>query len=76
VVVDVLTKRAAQMSSRSVRPWKESRVGKQQVRYDDAKAYRVNLQNNTPSARRMKYWRHPNGRIELDLVGLHDDGLD
>ena len=76
VVVDVLTGRASQMSSRSVRPWKETRTGKQQVRHDGAKAYRVNLQNNTPSARRMKYWRHPDSRIELDFVGLHDDGLD
>jgi hypothetical protein len=76
VIVDVLTGRASQMSSRSVRPWKETRTGKQEVRHDGAKAYRVNLQNNTPSARRMKYWRHPDSRIELDFVGLHDDGLD
>jgi hypothetical protein len=76
IVVDVLTGRAGLMAVRSVRPWKQSRTGKQQVRADGAKAYRVNLQNNTPGARRMKVWRHLDGQTELDFVGLHDDGLD
>ena len=76
VIVDVLTERANQMAARAVRPWKESRAGKQQRRADGAKAYRVNLQNNTPGARRMKYWQRADGRIELDFVGVHDDGLD
>jgi hypothetical protein len=31
------------------------------------------MQINTPSARRLHYWRCPDGTIELSSVRLHDD---
>ncbi len=46
----------------------------QRVRADDgAKAWRVSLQINTPSARRLHFWRLPDGGVELSRVGVHDD---
>lgn len=43
------------------------------VREDGAQAFRVSLQVNTPSARRLHYWQLSNGQIELSRVVLHDD---
>lgn len=34
---------------------------------------RAPLQQSSPSARRLSYWRHPSGQIELSRVVLHDD---
>lgn len=34
---------------------------------------RAPLQQSSPSARRLNYWRSPSGRIELSRVALHDD---
>lgn len=39
---------------------------------DGAKAYRLYLQQGTPSARRLHYWQLADGRIELANVGFHD----
>jgi hypothetical protein len=43
------------------------------LRRDGAKAYRAALQQRTPSARRLHYWRRPDGALELSKVGLHND---
>lgn len=39
---------------------------------DNARAYRLNLQQGTPSARRLHYWQRNDGVIELANVGVHD----
>lgn len=42
-------------------------------RDDGAVCWRVSLQVNTPSARRLHYWRLPSGSYELSRVVVHDD---
>jgi len=42
-------------------------------RDDGATCWRVSLQVNTPSARRMHYWKLPGGAYELSRVVVHDD---
>lgn len=42
-------------------------------REDGALAWRTPLQQNTPSARRLHWWRRQDGTIELSRVVLHDD---
>jgi len=43
------------------------------VRADGATAWRCYIQQNTPSARRLVWWRYPDGRIEFAKIALHDD---
>ena len=43
------------------------------TREDGAVCRRAPLQQKTPSARRLSYWRLPDGTIELSRVALHDD---
>lgn len=45
----------------------------QVTRADGARAYRIAVQIKTPSARRLHYWRLPDGSVELSRVVLHDD---
>lgn len=76
VCAEVLSDLAAENSSRAVKAWADGKNGPQQMRASDgALAFRVRLQTNTQSARRMKYWRLPDGSMELDWVGVHDDGI-
>lgn len=42
-------------------------------RADGAKAWRCSLQANTPAARRLHFWRLPDGSVELANVVYHDD---
>lgn len=42
------------------------------VRDDRAKAYRVDLETNTAAARRLHYWRVPDGTVEFQRVCFHD----
>ena len=74
-VVHVLTGRAPQMNGLQVHPLRSGLGGDdpQRVRDDGAACWRVSLQVNTPSARRMHYWRLPGGGYELSRVVLHDD---
>lgn len=74
--VDVLTGRAETLASRELHPLRVGEAGgtEQRVRAEDgAKAWRVSLQINTPSARRLHFWRLPDGGVELSRVGVHDD---
>jgi hypothetical protein len=75
VLVEVLTGLAKDLDSRRLHPWVEGKAGQQEKRSDGAKAWRVSLQNDTPGARRLKYWQIAGGAIELDFVGHHDDGI-
>lgn len=40
---------------------------------DRAKAYRANLETNTAAARRLHYYRLPDGTVEFHSVNTHDD---
>ena len=75
VCADVLSGRAQTMRARNVKPWLVSKHGAQLTRADGALAWRVRLQVNSSSARRMKYWVTVDGQIEFDSAGVHDDGL-
>ncbi|GAB3796088.1 hypothetical protein GCM10028798_05730 [Humibacter antri] len=43
------------------------------VRADGARSLRVEVERNTPSARRLHYWRLPDGGVEFSRVVVHDD---
>lgn len=75
VVMEVLTGKAQQSAGRALHRLRVDEGGgsPQVVRSDGARAWRANLQTNTPSARRLHYWELPDGTIELAKVGLHDD---
>ncbi len=75
VLVEVLTGLVRSIQGRQLHQWRTSVVGPQEQRADDAKAWRVSLQVNTPSARRLKYWQLPGGGVEFDSVGVHDEGI-
>lgn len=78
VVVDVLTRRAYEMASRSVRPHGASGpagVTGQIVRSDGATGYRANIRSNTPQAPRLMWWELTDGTVELALAGRHDDPM-
>jgi len=40
---------------------------------DRAKAYRVDLETNTAAARRLHYWKLPDGTVEFQRDGFHED---
>lgn len=74
-IVDVLTRRAASLDSREVHRLRTSDAGGSPylVRASDgADAYRCAIERNTPSARRLHYWRLGDGGIELARVREHD----
>jgi hypothetical protein len=76
VAMEVLTGKAAHSHGREVHRLRESAAGNAPYvvrESDSAQAMRVNLQTNTPSARRLHYWVRRDGTIELAKVGLHDD---
>lgn len=75
VVMEVLTGKARESSGREVHQLRSGESGgaPQLVRSDGARAWRVSLQRNTPSARRLHYWVLTDGSIELAKVGVHDD---
>jgi hypothetical protein len=75
VVVEVLTGVADVLESRRPRPYRvdDRPNGPQRTRKDRATAWRVNLQSHTAAARRLHYWRLPDGTIELWDVRDHDD---
>jgi hypothetical protein len=78
-IVDVLAETlcglAHDLPARETHPWLTGKSATQQTRGDGAKAWRVSLQSHAPGARRLKYWRHLDGTLELDSVGHHDKGL-
>lgn len=73
--VDVLTGRAATMRARQVHPLRTSGSGGSPdvVREDGGRCMRCAIENDTPSARRLHWWRLAEGRVELSRVVLHDD---
>jgi hypothetical protein len=75
VVVEVVTGLADQMAGRGMHQLRQSDYGGASgfVREDGARAWRVALQVNAPQARRLHFWRLPNGQVELSRVVVHDD---
>ncbi|WP_291382635.1 hypothetical protein [Demequina sp.] len=75
VVFEILTGLAPQVASREVHRLRTGTGGDDPIRTrdDGAVAWRASLQINTPSARRIHYWRLPNGQFELAQVATHDD---
>lgn len=68
-VVQVLLNRAS-----GVHPLRQGEAGgAPPVTHGAATCMRVGIEDGTPSARRLHFWRGPNGRIELSKVGIHDD---
>jgi hypothetical protein len=75
VIVHILTGLDAELPSRELHQLRTGPGGDDppRTRPDGATAWRVSMQINTPSARRLHYWRCPDGTIELSSVRLHDD---
>lgn len=74
VIVEVVTGLADQLDGRDVHVLRTGPGGGDPpvTREDGARCWRVALQRNTPSARRLHYWKK-GGRVELSRVALHDD---
>lgn len=74
-LVMVLTGLAPEMNGLQVHRLRTGSGGDDPVRQrdDGAACWRVSLQVNTPSARRLHYWKLPGGAYELSRVVLHDD---
>lgn len=76
VCAEVACGRAAEKAGRQLHELRkaESGASPQRVRESDgALAWRCSLQTKTPAARRLHYWRLPDGRIELARVVYHDN---
>ncbi len=75
VLVEVLTGLDTELPSRELHQLRSGDSGNAPAlaRPDGATAWRVSLQVKTPSARRLHYWRLPDGSIEFSSVRLHDD---
>lgn len=74
-VVDALTDRAADIAGRQLHRLREGHGGSDPyvTRSDGAVCWRLSLETNTASARRLHYWQLPGGAFELSRVVLHDD---
>lgn len=73
--VDALTGRAAEITGRQLHRLREGQGGSDPyvTRHDGAICWRLSLEVNVASARRLHYWQVPGGSIELSRVVLHDD---
>lgn len=74
-LVMVLTGLAPEMNGLQVHRLRTGAGGDDPIRHrdDGAVCWRVSLQVNTPSARRLHYWKLPGGAYELSRVVVHDD---
>jgi hypothetical protein len=72
-MVAVLTNQARQGSVQA-RPMREYEGSPNpRLRPDGATAWRGNVQNNTPAARRLMWWEVPGGSVEFARLAVHDD---
>lgn len=73
--VEVLTGTAGRNAAREVHPLRSTPGGDsaQLVREDGAKCFRAGIEQNVASARRLHFWRLPDGSVELSRVVVHDD---
>lgn len=73
-VVDVVTHRISQVSSRQPHLLRDGARGpSRERRSDGARCWRAYIEQHAPSARRLHYWTLPGGLVELSRVVLHDD---
>jgi hypothetical protein len=75
VIVDVVTGRESEARQNRVHPLREteSPSSPQRSRPDGSKAWRANIEDKTPQAKRLHYWKTTTGHIELSRVAQHDD---
>lgn len=75
VMVHVLTGRDADLASRQLHQLRTGTGGDDPAvtRAGGEVCWRVALQSNTPSARRLHYWMCNDGSIEFSSIRLHDD---
>lgn len=75
VCAEVVCGRAAERAGMQVHALRSSSGGGsgQRTRPDGARAFRVSLQVRSAAARRLHYWKLPDGRVELAQIGYHDD---
>ena len=76
VVVEVLTDLAREQPGRELHQLRRDGSGGSPTLVrpgDRAECWRVSLQVRSPSARRLHFWRLPDGSVELSRVALHDD---
>lgn len=75
-IVDVVCGRHVEVPARSSRAMRDgggAHARPQVARTDGALAWRANVNTGTPAARRIMWWRLPDGRIELARLATHDD---
>lgn len=75
VLVHVLTGLDAELASRELHQLRTGMGGEDPpvTRAGGETAWRVSLQVNSPSARRLHYWRCQDGSIEFSSIRVHDD---
>ena len=73
--VEVLTGLADRNPAREVHALRATSGGDtaQHVRADGARCFRAAVEQKVASARRLHYWKLPNGTVELSRVVVHDD---
>jgi hypothetical protein len=73
--VEVLTGAAERNAAREVHALRANSGGDaaQVVREDGAKCFRAAIEQHVASARRLHFWRLPDGSVELSRVVVHDD---
>lgn len=73
--VEVLTGAADRNPAREVHALRAAPGGDtaQLVRADGARCFRAAVEQKVASARRLHYWKLPNGTVELSRVVVHDD---
>lgn len=73
--VEVLTGAAERNAARDVHALRANAGADtaQRVREDGSKCFRAAIEQNVASARRLHFWRLPDGSIELSRVVVHDD---
>jgi hypothetical protein len=73
--VGILTGAADRNGARDVHALRANPGGDtaQLIRGDGAKCFRAAIEQNVASARRLHFWRLPDGSIELSRVVVHDD---
>jgi hypothetical protein len=74
VVLDIVTDRNSRERMHEVHPLRESASSSARnlTREDGAICFRAYVEENTAQAKRLHFWKVPNG-WELSRVGLHDD---
>lgn len=75
VCAEVAGGRAQQRNGLAVHPLRatDTSGSPQRQREDGALAFRASLQSRTSAARRLHFWRLPDGGVELAKIGYHDD---